>query len=107
MDKQERHYNIFKLNRVFAISSILFLLLLIWTFADDYSRSWRTYQSEFRQMEIVQTDSLLKLEEKILNEMSEYQEALSLLKTVEESLTEKDEELERLEMQRIYHHQVN
>ncbi len=97
MDKQERHYNIFKLNRVFAISSILFLLLLIWTFADDYSRSWRTYQSEFRQMEIVQTDSLLKLEEKILNEMSEYQEALSLLKTVEESLTEKDEELERLE----------
>ncbi len=65
MDKQERHYNIFKLNRVFAISSILFLLLLIWTFADDYSRSWRTYQSEFRQMEIVQTDSLLKLEEKI------------------------------------------
>lgn len=97
MEKQERYYNIFKLNRVFAVSSILFLLLLIWTFADDYNRSWRPHQSEFRQMEITRTDSLLMLEENQLRSRAEYQEALATLETAEESLAGKDEELIRLQ----------
>ena len=39
--------------------------------------------------------------------MSEYQEALSLLKTVEESLTEKDEELERFEDDLVHSMMIN
>ena len=97
MDKQERYYNIFKLNRVFAISSILFLILLIWTFADDYDRTWKTHQSEFRQIEIAFNDSLLKLEESRILESEEYKIALATLKSTEESLAEKDEDLKRLQ----------
>ena len=65
-DQQERYYNIFKLNKWFAISSILFTAFWILTFADDYNRPWKKYQIEFRKMEI----------EKVRNEISTKQEAL-------------------------------
>ncbi len=52
IDQQERYYNILKLNRWFALSSIVFAGIFILTFADDYQRPWKKYQKEFRGVEI-------------------------------------------------------
>src|SRR3989338_2015351 len=54
-EPQERHYNIEKLNRLFAIASLVLLAALVLMFADDYSRKWKDYQKEFRQLEIEKT----------------------------------------------------
>ena len=67
MEKQERFYNILKLNKLFGISSIVFLLLLVWTFADDYDRNWKDYQREFRQLETANTKGQLDEELEKLN----------------------------------------
>lgn len=93
---QERYYNIFKLNRVFAVTSILFLLLLIWTFADDYNRSWKFYQQEFRQMEIARTDSLLEIERNKLQNQEDYKAAVKVLNSTSDRLLQENEELNRL-----------
>ena len=55
MNPQERHYNINKLNVIFAASSVLLLAALVWLFVDDYSRGWKDYQKEFRALEIQKT----------------------------------------------------
>ena len=54
-DEQERHYNINKLNRLFAAASIVLFFALIWLFMDDYSRSWKKYQKAFRDLELEKT----------------------------------------------------
>ena len=51
-DNQERHYNILKLNRVFAISSLVFFAVWILVFVYDFQRPWKKYQIEFRKLEI-------------------------------------------------------
>ena len=51
-NNQERYYNILKLNKWFAISSIVFTAFWIIVFADDYNRPWKKYQIEFRDIEI-------------------------------------------------------
>ncbi len=55
MEPQERHYDINKLNVIFAITSFILALSLIWLFGDDYARSWKKYQKEFRDLEIEKT----------------------------------------------------
>jgi len=55
INQQERYYNILKLNKWFAISSILFTLIWVLTFANDFNRPWKKYQIQFRQMEIEKT----------------------------------------------------
>ena len=61
IDQQERYYNILKLNRWFALSSLIFAGIFILTFADDYQRPWKKFQKEFRSVEI----------EKISNNLAE------------------------------------
>ena len=51
-ESQERHYNILKLNRLFAISSIIFTAVWLLVFVDDFQRPWKKYQKEFRKLEI-------------------------------------------------------
>ena len=60
-ESQERHYNILKLNRLFAISSFIFAAVWLLVFVDDYQRPWKKYQKEFRKLEI----------EKVRSELSE------------------------------------
>ena len=54
-EPEERHYNIDRLNMIFAIASCVLLLALIWLVADDYSREWKNYQRKFRELEIEKT----------------------------------------------------
>ncbi|MAZ68668.1 MAG: hypothetical protein CMG49_04810 [Candidatus Marinimicrobia bacterium] len=48
----ERYWNIKKLNKWFAISSILFLLSYVWIFYHDNDDEFKQYQREFRKLEI-------------------------------------------------------
>ena len=50
-EKEQKHYQPITLNRIFAVTSLLFMGSLIWMFADDYERSWKRYQKQFRQLE--------------------------------------------------------
>ena len=99
MEKQERFYNILKLNKLFGISSIVFLLLLVWTFADDYDRSWKDYQREFRQLETANTKGQLDEELEKLNLLEEYNEAKGALNAAEAAQLEKETDLNILEKQ--------
>ena len=67
-NNDERYWDIHKLNKWFAISSILFLVSMAWTFIDDNDDEFKIYQREFRKMEI-------EISEKNL------QEELELVKT--------------------------
>ena len=51
-NNDERYWDIHKLNKWFAISSILFLVSMAWTFIDDNDDEFKIYQREFRKMEI-------------------------------------------------------
>ena len=93
MDKQERHYNIFSLNRLFAISSIFFFVLIVWTFIDDYDRNWKYYQREFRKLESDQTQNLLSAERERIQELEEYQNAEAELELAKSSLDSRKEDL--------------
>lgn len=80
---RERLYNISKLNVWFAISSIIFFVVLIWSFADDYSRSWKDYQRQFRQLQITKTNIRLIEEKSIFEETEEYKEILNKLEEIQ------------------------
>ncbi|MDP6965652.1 MAG: hypothetical protein QF551_00040, partial [Candidatus Marinimicrobia bacterium] len=99
MEKQERFYNILKLNKLFGISSIVFLLLLVWTFVDDYDRDWKDYQREFRQLEVASTKGQLDGELEKLNALEEYKEAQGNLDAAGNALKEKEDDLKILEKQ--------
>lgn len=99
MEKQERFYNILKLNKVFGISSIVFLLLLVWTFADDYARSWKDYQREFRQLETANTKGLLDEELEKLNTLEEFEAAEDAVAAANGALLAKEDDLKVLEKQ--------
>ena len=99
MDKQERYYNIFNLNRLFAISSIFFFVLIVWTFIDDYDRNWKYYQREFRTLESDQTRNLLLKERERIQELEEYQNAVSELELAQRNLDSRQDDMSVLEKQ--------
>ena len=84
---------------MFGISSIVFLFLLVWTFAEDYDRDWKNYQREFRQLEAANTKGQLDGELEKLNALEEYKEAKNTLDAAENSLQEKEDDLKILEKQ--------
>ena len=82
MESQERHYNISKLNILFAISSLVLLGALVWMVADDYSRPWKGYQKDFRTLEIEKTRIKFDSSENALEKDPEYQELTGELEQV-------------------------
>ena len=99
MEKQERYYDILKLNKLFGISSIAFLVLLIWTFADDYDRDWKDYQKEFRKIQTETISGFYEDEKASLDVQEDYQEALNVLKQSERELAEKEGDYKVLQKQ--------
>ena len=51
-NNDERYWDIHKLNKWFAISSILFMVSMVWTFVDDNDDEFKVYQRQFRKLEI-------------------------------------------------------
>ena len=75
----ERYWNIKKLNKWFAISSILFLLSYVWIFYHDNDDEFKRYQREFRKLEIEVSNK--KLESALSNvqdQRVEYEEKYNL-----------------------------
>ena len=99
MERQERHYNILRLNKLFGISSIFFLALLIWTFADDYDRTWKDYQREFRRIDSELTAQLRTEEQIRIEESADYQTASEELTKATAVLESQAEDLKVLEEQ--------
>ena len=58
----ERYWDINLLNKWFAISSVVFLIVMIWVFIDDNDDEFKEYQREFRRLQIE------KAEEKLVQE---------------------------------------
>ena len=50
-NNDERYWNINLLNKWFAISSILFLISIMWMFLDDNDDEFKDYQKDFRKLE--------------------------------------------------------
>ena len=48
----ERYWDINLLNKWFAVSSIIFLVVTVWVFVDDNDDEFKTYQKEFRKMQV-------------------------------------------------------
>ena len=55
-------------NLLFAVSSVLLLLVTIWMVMDDYSRGWKGYQKEFARIEAEQARAELQAAEESLDQ---------------------------------------
>lgn len=81
MEPQERHYNINKLNVIFAVSSVILLFAVLWLLKDDYSREWKDYQREFRALEIQKTRAKYDDAARQLESNEEYKTLLAQVET--------------------------
>jgi len=96
IDQQERYYNILKLNRWFAISSIVFIGIWFLVFANDYDRSWKKYQKAFRNLEIESLNKEISNMENALNNNPEYLQLNESLVVVEKNLLNNADEIDQL-----------
>ena len=98
-DNQERHYNILKLNRVFAISSLVFFAVWILVFVYDFQRPWKKYQIEFRKLEIEKIRQDLSTESAALEKNSTFNQLVQDLSGAEKKLTVRQNELDEIVLQ--------
>ena len=98
-DNQERHYNILKLNRTFAISSLVFFAVWILVFVYDFQRPWKKYQIEFRKLEIEKIRQDLYAESAALEKNSDYNQLVEELSAAEKKLTVRQNELDEIVQQ--------
>ena len=94
---QERLYNISNLNIWFAISSVIFFAVLIWSFVDDYSRSWKDYQRDFRKLQIEKTNEEFEKATILFEGTAEYKDIQKRLSDFKELYNQKSEEITRAE----------
>ena len=90
----ERYWDINLLNKWFAISSIVFLVVMVWIFIDDNDDEFKDYQREFRKLEIEKTKEKLKNEELgVADEIDNYNQ---LLETAEKEYQNKTEKINNI-----------
>ena len=56
----DSHYDVQRLNRVFALSSIALLLCTGWMVWHDYAREWKDYQRRFNQLDLELTEARIR-----------------------------------------------
>ena len=56
-DRGDTHYHVPNLNLWFLLSSLAFLITMIWTVIDDWNAEWKQYQVEFRRLDLESTQS--------------------------------------------------
>ena len=62
----ERYWDINLLNKWFAISSVVFLVVMVWVFIDDNDDEFKEYQKEFRKLQIEITKEKLNEEQSLV-----------------------------------------
>ena len=95
-NNQERHYNILKLNRLFAISTLVFTAVWLIVFVDDYQRPWKKYQKEFRLLEIEKVREDLLEASTTLENNSDYNQLSEQLLSSKKKLTNRKDELDKI-----------
>ncbi|MDO8674911.1 MAG: c-type cytochrome [Candidatus Omnitrophota bacterium] len=80
----ESHYDPKKLQKIFAIATLVLLVSLFGVFAKDYAREWKTYQRQFRALEVEKTRVKLDAQNNELAKNEDYQKVLKELKTVQD-----------------------
>jgi hypothetical protein len=98
-ESQERHYNILKLNRLFAISTFIFTGVWLLVFVDDYQRPWKTYQKEFRKLEIEKVRSDLNDLSVQLENNPDYNRLTEKLFSSEKRLDSRRDELDKINVE--------
>ena len=82
----ESHYDPKKLQKIFAIATLVLLVSLFGIFAKDYAREWKTYQRQFRVLEVEKSRVKLDAQNNDLAKNEEYQKVLKELKTAQDKL---------------------
>src|SRR5215212_6592976 len=78
-------WNIKKLNKVFAVSSVLLMAVTVWTVIQDYNQDWRTPQRQGRVWEAALVD------EKIQREMTP--ETKAKIAAVDQQIAEREKQI--------------
>ncbi|MDP6490405.1 MAG: c-type cytochrome [Kiritimatiellia bacterium] len=102
-NNEQRYYDPKTLNRVFAVTSVIFLASLVAMFYYDYDREWREHQATFRKIDIGSARERLERDQKRLEQAQEYQQLTEALSTAraEQSRTSVTVEQERAELARL------
>src|SRR5213593_529048 len=85
VEKHDRNYDTRDLNRVFAIGSIVLLVVTLLMVADDYSRQWKDVQRRFHSLEASRTRREIQEAERAL-QAGEMKRLQSELKAAEDEL---------------------
>ena len=74
----ERYWNINLLNKWFAISSLIFFAVMVWTFIDDNDDEFKEYQKQFRRLQVEKTEKKLGAElENVEDKVEKYDTQLA------------------------------
>jgi cbb3-type cytochrome oxidase cytochrome c subunit len=85
-DRGDTHYKIATLNRWFLLSSVLLLASCVWMVLDDWSRPWKRYQRDFRELELARAENdqaelagagALQTEEQLLAQVAQAEQDLA------------------------------
>jgi len=91
----ERYWDINLLNKWFAVSSIIFLAVTVWVFVDDNDDEFKTYQKEFRKMQIkIAETKLVQDSTEIASDRIIYEKELAI---AQENFDDRKEDLDLLE----------
>lgn len=89
MGQDERHYDVNKLNVIFACASLVLLFTVMALFMKDYTREWKDYQTQFRAMEVEKARVKLDKENIDLEANAEFKEIEAKLAAAREEFDEK------------------
>ena len=96
----ERYWDINQLNKWFGISSLIFLISMVWVFIDDNDDEFKIYQKEFRKLQIEITqknldkelgavkDSREKFEERLVATQEIYSSHANEVASIEKGLSD-------------------
>ena len=93
----ERYWDINLLNKWFAVSSIIFLVVTVWVFVDDNDDEFKAYQKEFRKMQVeIAEQKLIEDSTSISVDKTLYEKELAL---AQENFNDRKDELDVLEQE--------
>lgn len=97
-DRGDTHYHVPHLNRWFSFAAILLLVSSFWMVIDDWNSPWKSYQREFRALDLERVEAELATEE-AQAAMRDEMRLAEKLDQAESQLEGKRSELDELEEQ--------
>lgn len=91
-DRGDTHYSTPGLNKWFLFSSAFLLVSLLWLMLDDWQRSWKDHQREFREIELEQARALAAELEELSG--GDQQAARAALAAAEQDLASRQSDLD-------------